>query len=65
MIKHFYATDHANEIQPVVAFTSRTARNGFVDDGNRRFAKTRAQADEICRKAFDCDAGQAVAQGFI
>jgi len=65
MTKHFYAIDHADSIQTFWAFTSRSARDGFVDDGNRRFAKTRAQADEICRKAFDCDAGKAVLQGFI
>jgi len=65
MTKHFYAVDHADEVQPIVAFTNKKARDNFVDDGNRRFAKTRAEADAICMKRFDCNAGEAVARGFI
>ena len=66
MTKHFYAVDHYNKRQPLSAFTSKTARDNFVKDGNRRFAKTRAEADMICRRTyFECNAGKAMARGYI
>ena len=66
MTKHFYAVDHANEAQTLTAFTEKTARDNFVNDGSRRFAKLpRAEADTISRKAYECDAAEAVVKGFI
>jgi hypothetical protein len=65
MTKHFYAVDHASEAQTLIAFTEKTARNNFVDDGSRRFSKTRAEADKISRKQYECNAGEAVVKGFI
>ena len=65
MTKHFYAVDHADKDQPILAFTEKKARDNFVDGGNRRFAKTRAECDEICLNRFECNAGEAVSRGFI
>jgi hypothetical protein len=68
MTKHFYAIAHADHDLPhaeMMAFTSKTARDEYVDGGNRRFAKTRVEANEFCRKNFECDAGDAVMRGFI
>ena len=47
MTKNFYATDHENKDQLLTAFTEKTARDNFVDNGNRRFSKTRKEADKI------------------
>tara|TARA_R110000851_G_C12712006_1_gene527438 strand:- start:112 stop:306 length:195 start_codon:yes stop_codon:yes gene_type:complete len=64
MTKHFYAIDHA-EAHLLSAFTSKTARDNFVEDGNLRFAKTRAEADTYCRFNFECNAGEALVRGYI
>lgn len=65
MTVHFYAADYADERQTVQAFTSKQDRDGFVDGGNRRFAKTRSEADKMCKKIYECSALEAVKRGFI
>tara|TARA_R110000744_G_scaffold357257_1_gene464092 strand:+ start:486 stop:683 length:198 start_codon:yes stop_codon:yes gene_type:complete len=65
MAKHFYAIDYANKAQPPSAFTSKKARDNFVENGNRRFAWTRVEADMVCQAKFECNAGEAVARGYI
>ena len=65
MTKHFYATDHENNDQLLTAFTEKAARDTFVENGNRRFSKTRKEADKICGTLYNCNAADAVFKGFI
>ena len=65
MTRHFYAVDYEDDVQQIFAFTDKKARDTFVDEGNRRFAKTRIECDGLCMKRFACNAGEAVAHGFI
>ena len=65
MTKHFYAVDFADEAQTIHAFTSKETRDGFVEDGSRRFSRNAAEADKACKKAYDCTALEAVARGYI
>jgi hypothetical protein len=63
--KHFYAKDYASGEMTVTAFATKAARDGFVEDGNRRFALTAKEADAACMKLMHCGAKEAVARGFI
>ena len=63
--KHYYAKDYASGEMVVSAFTSKTARDGFVEDGNRRFAMGAKEADTACMKLMGCSARTAAARGFI
>ena len=70
MTRYFYAIDHANDEQQITAFNSKTVRDTFVEDGNRRFSKTAREATALCKKAFAaggfrCTAQEAVLRGFI
>ena len=63
--RYFYAIDHANDEQKISAFKSKTVRDTFVADGNRRFSQTAKKATALCKKAFECTAQEAVMRGFI
>jgi len=65
MTRNFYAIDWANDEQQISAFTSKAARDTFVEDGNRRFEKTAREATFLCKTSFDCTAQEAVLRGFI
>ena len=65
MTRNFYAIDHANDEQQISAFASKSVRDTFVADGNRRFSKTAKEATTLCKKAFECTAQEAVLRGFI
>lgn len=67
MTRNFYAIDYAfvSRRQQISAFASKAARDTFVADGNRRFAKTAREATTLCRRAFECTAQEAARRGFI
>jgi hypothetical protein len=72
MTKHFYAIDHNNKAQPISAFTLKTSRDIFVEDGNCRSAWPRVEANMLCQLAnmlcqlaFGCNASEAVVRGYI
>lgn len=64
-IRYFYAADYADDKLEISAFTVKEARDEFVKCGNRRFAKTSVEADNLCTREFGCSARCAVGRGLI
>jgi hypothetical protein len=65
MPRNYYAVDYANDAQVITAWGSKGERDTFVGQGNRRFTKTRKEADTICTHAYGCNATEAFRVGFI
>ena len=49
----------------ISSFIAKSARDTFVANGNRRFAKTAREATTLCKKVFNCTAQEAVTRGVI
>jgi hypothetical protein len=65
MPRNYYAVDYANEGQVLTAWGSKRERDAFVAKGNKRFTKTRKEADTVCSNVYECNARQACDRGYI
>jgi hypothetical protein len=65
MPRNYYAVDYANDKQVITAWCSKGVRDAFVEHGNRRFIKTRKEADTVCSNVYECNARQACDRGYI
>ena len=63
--KHYYAKSYDGDEMELHAFTSKCARDGFVQDGNRRFTLSAKDADAACMKLMHLSAREAVTRGFL
>lgn len=61
----FYAKDHANENVEYSAFEAKSARDEFVEAGNRRFNATPEEVKKFCREMFDAALAEAVQRGIL
>ena len=65
MNRNYYAVDYANDDQVLTAWTSKRERDTFVEQGNKRFTKTRKEADVLCKYRYGCNANWACKEGYI
>ena len=65
MPRNYYSVDYDNANQVITAWGSKGVRDAFVEHGNRRFAKTRREADSMCLHLYECNATEAFKRLFI